>query len=504
MEPYFPIPAAQARPALKEHVSCDVLVIGGGICGILTAHLLARSGLDVVLVEANRLMRGQTRGTTAKITVQHGLFASRLIKGVGLDRARGYVQANMQAMRELTTLIKAVGVDCGLETMPAYLYTQNSPQPLYEEALACQRLGLPVRVTRHLPAPILPTAALRLDDQAQMNPFPLLHALAARLHVYEHTRVLGLDGTRAVTPEGSVSARCVAVCTHYPAFTLPGAYFMRLYQQRSYTLALRDAQPVGGMLYGVGPGTVSLRNAGGSVFLGGESHRSGDTQAANACYARLSREASRLFPGAKEAARWSAQDCMTADGIPYVGRYGSLTPNVYVATGFGKWGMTNAMAAAILLRDEIARGESPYADVFSPQRLPGVRAAKAICAQTGHACKGLGESILPPPVRTAESLAPGEGAIVRRGIGKAAAYRDEHGRLHQISPYCAHMKCLLHFNASERSWDCPCHGSRFTVDGELICGPAQRDAALKPCAHPQANESGSASRPKQDTEPSPV
>lgn len=475
MTSYFALstPQSAPRPPLRGHIDCDALVIGGGICGILTAHLLRERGLDVVLLEAGRLAGGQTRGTTAKVTVQHGAFAAKLLRTAGRERAQAYVAANLRAVDALEALALRSGADCSFERVPAFVYTLTEPGALEQEAEACALLGLHVESTRRLPAPILPAAALCMEAQAQMNPLPLLRALAGPLRAFEHSRVISMDGPCARTAQGSVRAKAIAVCTNYPAFTLPGAYFLRLYQQRAYVLALEGAQPVGGILYGIGPGAYSLRSAQDAVFLGGESHRCGDARAASGCYDRLRGAAKRLFPDAQEAARWSAQDCMTPDGIPYVGRYSMRMPGVHIATGFGKWGMSNAMAAAQLLADAITERENPLAWAFSPQRLPGPSACVALAGQAGHACAGLGASLLPPPLRTTESLAPGEGAIVRDGLRKLAAYRDEQGALHAISPYCAHMRCLLRFNASERSWDCPCHGSRFSVDGELLCGPAQ-------------------------------
>ena len=291
-----------------------------------------------------------------------------------------------------------------------------------------------------------------MRDQAQFNPFPLLCALSAPLTVYEHTRALPLEGADVRTEKGAVRAKAVALCTHYPAFSIPGAYFVRLYQERSYTLALRpgkDTPRVGGMLYGVSEGDVWLRET-----------------------------AARLFPGSREVAHWSAQDCMTMDSVPYVGRFRAGMPDVYVATGFCKWGMSGSMAAAQLLCDEIAGSGSPYAHVFSPQRMPGKAYALALMAQMGHTAADFSRN-LAPALRGTDALAPGEGAIVGEGLHKAAAYKDMAGRLHLISPYCAHMKCILRFNPDEISWDCPCHGSRFSVDGKLLCEPAQHGLPRK-------------------------
>lgn len=476
MTPYFSLitPALAPRPTLRGEHTCGVLVIGGGICGILTARLLHDRGLNVMLLEAERLLSGQTRGTTAKVTAQHGLFAAKLEKNAGAERARMVVQANLEAVHALSELAAAVGKSAEFEAMPSFLYTLDCPQALEEEADACARLGMPVTITRRLGAPILPAAALRLDHQAQMNPLALLGALAEPLCVFEHSRVLALDGLRAQTAEGCVRAERIVVCTHYPMLPLAGGYFLRLYQQRAYVLALRTDERVEGALYGVGAGGYSLRSAHGAVFLGGESHRCGDAKAARGAYARLRQAAQQFFPGARELAHWSAQDCITPDGIPYVGAYSAHMPGVYVATGFGKWGMTGSMAAARLLADALTGRENPVAAAFSPQRTVSASAAGALLRQAGHACAGLGSCAL-PPLRTSESLSPGEGSIVRDGLQKRAAYRDEHGMLHTCSPYCAHLHCQLTFNAAERTWDCPCHGSRFDVDGHLLCGPAQRE-----------------------------
>lgn len=474
MTPYFSLitPALPPRPVLRGNHACGVLVIGGGICGILTARLLHDRGLDVTLVEAERLLSGQTRGTTAKVTAQHGLFASRLEKSAGTEHARMVVQANLEAVRTLGELASTVGASAEFEAVPSFLYTLDCPQVLEEEAEACARLGMPVTMTRRLGAPILPATALRLEHQAQMNPLALLGALAEPLRIFEHSRVLALDGLRAQTAEGCVRAEHIIVCTHYPMLPLAGGYFLRLYQQRAYVLALRTDERVEGALYGVGAGGYSLRSARGAVFMGGGSHRCGDARAARGAYRQLRHAAEQLFPGAKELAHWSAQDCITPDGIPYAGAYSPRLPGVSVATGFGKWGMTGSMAAAQILADALTGRENPYAVAFFPQRAVGASAAGALLRQAGHACAGLGSCAL-PPLRTIESLSPGEGAIVRDGLQKRAAYRDERGALHTCSPYCTHLHCQLTFNAAERTWDCPCHGSRFDVDGNLLSGPAQ-------------------------------
>ena len=470
--------ALSPRDALKQDLTCDVCVVGGGIAGVLTAHALQEAGLHVVLLEANRLLSGQTRHTTAKITAQHGLCYKRLIDTLGEERARAYAAANQRAVDAYRKLVQERHIDCGFEERDAYLYTQQDPLPLKEEADACRALGLDVSFTRETTLPFEVAGAACMRGQAQFHPLAFLKEIASRLTVYERSRASKIEEGCVYTDGGEVRARHVVLCTHFPFLNTPGYYFMRMHQERSYVLALENAPLPDGMFYGTDADGLSFRTSGPYLLLGGENHRTGENTSGGR-YERLRQAAKRLYPHAREAAHWSAQDCMTLDGLPYAGRFSSATPDLYVATGFGKWGMTNAMASALLLRDLITGRECPYADAYSPQRFTPSASAKLLMEQTAQSFKGLARTAFNPPKAELDALPAGHGGIIDCGDEKLGAYKDEQGEVFLVSPVCPHLGCQLEWNADERTWDCPCHGSRFDHLGHLLDDPAQRGLETK-------------------------
>lgn len=420
-------------PALRGEVRTDVLVIGGGITGILCTYLLAREGADCVLAEADRLCSGVTGKTTAKITVQHGLFAADLLSRFGQEKARQYLAANRAALAEYRRLCRTI--DCGFETKDACVYSLCREDSIKRELTALQKLGVEAECVRGLPLPFTTAGAVRFRDQAQLDPLRFLAAVVRDLRIYEHTPVRSLEGTTAVTDRGCIRAKRVIVATHFPFLNKHGSYFLKLYQSRSYVLALKGAAELDAM-YVDGSGTgLSFRNVGDVLLLGGGAHRTGKPGGGW----RVPEEAARkYYPGAKEVCRWAAQDCMSLDGVPYIGRYSRHTPDLFVATGFNKWGMTSAMAAAMILRDLVQGRENPWAAVFSPSR-----------------------TMLRPQLAV-----NGAGAVTNL--------------LTPTRPRCPHMGCALKWNPREQTWDCPCHGSRFTREGELLDGPATGDLPERP------------------------
>lgn len=412
-----------AFPSLHGSISCEAVVVGGGLCGLLCAFFLQEAGVEVVVLEADRIVSGATQGTTAKITGQHGLIYDRLLTGRGEKAALGYAKAQQRAIDNYDALVRSLAAQCQFERLPAYLYSVGPSEALARECAAAERLGLPASLTGAGALPFPASQALRFDDQAQFHPIHFAAALAKRLDIREQSRVISLGGYGVKTAQGMVRAKHVLVCTHYPIRNVPGFYFARMHQSRSYVLALSGAADVGGMWLDASGSGYSFRNAEGLLLLGGYGHRTGEHPYTSSF--RMLREAAREFyPQAREEARWSAQDCMTTDGVPYIGRYARTLPNVYVATGFNKWGMTGSMIAAELLCDLITKKQSyPYADVFKPQRWSGVEVTYKI--------KG--------------------------------------------KPKCPHMGCALEWNPDTRTWDCPCHGSRFTRSGHVVSSPATRD-----------------------------
>lgn len=406
----------------------DVLIIGGGMAGILCAHMLDKAGVDYVLVEADRICSGITKDTTAKITVQHGLLYDKLIRRFGLERAQLYYRAQTAALAQYHTLCRTI--DCDFTEADSYVYALSDHGKIEREAEALERIGCHAAVVERLPLPLTVAGAIRIEGQAQFHPLKFVCALAKNLRILEQTKVLELRPDGAVTQHGRIAAKMIIVATHFPFLNKHGAYFLKLYQHRSYVLGLEQAADVKGMYVDESGKGLSFRNFDNLLLLGGGGHRTGKQGGG---WRELEAFARRNYPDAREVCRWATQDCMSLDSVPYIGQYAHSTPNLYVATGFNKWGMTSSMVAAMLLRDLILGKTPAYALVFSPSR-----------------------SIFHPQlaVNAAQAIA---------------------GLLTPTAPRCPHMGCALKYNREEHTWDCACHGSRFAEDGSLIDNPATGD-----------------------------
>ena len=422
-------------PALQGDLQTDVLVIGGGLCGLLCAHALTEAGVPCALIEADRIMHGVSARTTAKITSQHRLIYDRLLRALGVEAAQLYREANEAALSRYRQLCREI--DCAFEEKDAFVYDRTGTAALEREWTAMARAGLHAAFEDELPLPFPVAGALRLPHQAQFHPLRFAAAIAKDLNIFERTTALAWDGRAVLTNRGRITADKVIVATHFPLFNKHGAYFLKLYQHRSYVLALRGAPDVRGMYLDVLETGLSFRSSGEFLLLGGGSHRTGKSGGG---YDALQAEAKAYYPGAEIAYRWATQDCMTLDGLPYIGQYAKATPGIYVATGFGKWGMTLSMAAAAMLRDLVLGRTNPYALLFSPSR-----------------------SIMKPQ-------------LLVNGFEAAVSL------LTPTRPRCPHMGCALKWNPQEHTWDCACHGSRFMREGKLISGPAAGDL---PAAPPQ-------------------
>ena len=414
--------------ALTGGVQTDVLIIGGGMAGLLCAYQLAQAGVEYALVEGDRICGGVTRNTTAKLTSQHGLIYSRLLREFGAERARLYLEVNQAALERYRTLCR--GVDCDFQERDSFVYSTNGRRELDRELEALERLGFSGAFWAEPALPFPTAGAVGFRRQAQFHPLKFAAAIARDLRIYEHTKVLELGPGTAVTNGGTVSAEKIVAATHFPLLNKHGAYYLKLYQHRSYVLALENGQKLNGMYVDENSKGLSFRNAGDFLLLGGGAHRTGKPGDG---WRGLERFARRHYPEAREAARWAVQDCMTLDGVPYAGQYGTRTRGLYVAAGFNKWGMTSAMAAAALLADLAQGRKNPYAPLFSP-----------------------GRTVFRPQLAI-----NGWESIV--------------GLLTPTAPRCPHMGCALKYNPAEHSWDCPCHGSRFEEDGRLINNPAADD-----------------------------
>jgi len=477
--------------ALGDDVEVDVAVVGAGIVGITAALLLKQAGKTVAVVEAKRILHGATGNTTAKVAAAHSTVYTNVEEKFGAAGARVYAAAQQGALDLISRLVAEESIDCDFERKTNYVYceTRAERSRIEQEVAAARRAGLAARLVEETPLPYAVECAAALDDQAQFHPRKYLLPLAQRIHgdgshILELTRVVDVcDGTplRVETDRGTMTARDVIVASGLPILDR-GFFFAKAHPERSYAVAARiaPADDPDGMYINIGSPTRSIRTArdeqGLLLLVGGEGHRPGDGSDTEARYSALENFALRHWNPTGFLYRWSTQDYMSVDGVPYVGRLSRRSDHIYAATGFRKWGMTNGTAAAMILSDAILGRANAWADLFDSKRLKPVASARKLVTENAKVAKHfVGDRVKRGSAVGVDAVARGEGRLISLGGRKTAAYRDEAGALHALSPRCTHLGCHVNWNNAERSWDCPCHGSRFSGDGHVIQGPATRD-----------------------------
>lgn len=411
----------QARGTLKT----DVLIVGGGMAGILCAAFLKNAGIDCIVVDKGRICGGVTENTTAKITAQHGFLYADMLKKEGEEKAALYLDANLKAVTAFRTL--GQNTACDFEEKDSFVYTLTNREKAEKETEALQKLGFSAEFKDSLSLPLSVTGAVKFPRQAQFNPLKFLSSVVQNLSVYENTFIKEFRGMTAVADKCKIRAEKIIIATHFPILNKHGSYFLKLYQHRSYVIAGENAPDVGGMYVDCEENGLSFRNYRNLLLIGGGDHRTGKQGGG---WRELRDFAKTNYPAFTEKYCWAAQDCVPLDNIPYIGNYSKNTPGLYVATGFNKWGMTSSMVAAMILSDEIRGRKNQYAEVFSPSR-----------------------SMLKP-------------RLFANVISAAA------GLLTVSKKRCPHMGCALKWNPEESTWDCPCHGSRFDKNGNLLDTPA--------------------------------
>lgn len=475
-------------PALEEDVKVDVAVVGGGIVGITSAFLLKEQGLTVAVLDADRILQGTTAHTTSKLTSQHSIIYSKIKKQMGEELARQYAEANQAAIRLVDEIRARHRIECDFSWRPAYVYTQSDQyiKQLEEEADVASRLGISASFGKDAPLPFSIKAAMRFDDQAQFHCLKFLKSLAEKIpgkgsFIFEQAKAVDIedgDAVSVVTDSGKkVKASQAIIASHFPFFDGGGFFFTRIYFERSYIIAatIQEDFPEATFITAEDPGR-SLRSTpsehGQLVLFAGEHHKTGHGSDTNKHYQNLLDFANQNYALQQVLYRWSTHDCMTIDGVPYVGNLTSRSPHIYVATGFGKWGMSNGIASAKILTDLITGGDNPWAQVYSPSRFMtsgsalksfiGINLSVAEQYISGKLDKGT----------EAVEIKPGEAKVIEIDGQRIGAYRDAEGTLHRVDTTCTHLGCEIKWNDAEKSWDCPCHGSRFTYEGEIIEGPA--------------------------------
>lgn len=414
--------------SLKGDMKTDVLIIGGGMCGLLCGYYLKQSGIDCIIVEAEKIASGTSGNTTAKITSLHGAIYNNLIEKSGFETAQKYFEINQKAIKEYVKIAKAV--DCDFTKSTAYTYSLHDKFKIEKEYNALIKLGASAELETRSPLPFKISAMVGLHDQAEFNPLKFIEHIIKDLKVYENTRILEVDDNTAYYDDGKIKAKKIIVASHFPFINKHGFYFLKLYQYRSYVLALEDAQNVSGMYVDESDGGLSFRNYGDLLLLGGGGARTGKP-CSN--WEKLKRVKDRYYPSSKIKYKWATQDCISLDKIPLIGKYSKNTPNLLVTTGFNKWGMTSSMVSAMILTDMVNENKNEYADIFDPSRSILKPQLAINCFET------LSNFVIPTAKR------------------------------------CPHLGCALKWNRYEHSWDCSCHGSRFEKEGKLINNPANKD-----------------------------
>ncbi len=413
---------------LEKNINTDVLIIGGGISGILCAYILKEKGVDCMLVEAKEICSGASQNTTAKITIQHGLIYDNLIKKFGFNKAKLYLEAQKNALDEYSRLCKSI--ECDYETKDSFVYSLNDKEKIEKEAIALNQLGEKAKFLQSVDIPLKIAGAVEIKKQGQFHPLKFLFEIAKELSIYENTKVLEISPQKAITQNGIINCKNIVIATHFPILNKHGGYFLKMFQHRSYVIALENAENVNGMYVDESKKGLSFRNYKNLLLLGGGSHRTGKN---GGNWRELENFARLNYPNSRIVGKWAAQDCITLDSVPYIGKYSSNTLGIYVATGFNKWGMTSSMVAAKLLSDLICNKKNKYEALFCPSR-----------------------SIFHPMLFS-------------------NVFESMLGIIKPTTPRCPHMGCALQYNKDEHSWDCPCHGSRFTEKGKLIDNPATDD-----------------------------
>ncbi|WP_305852474.1 FAD-dependent oxidoreductase [Gracilibacillus caseinilyticus] len=475
---------------LHDSLQTDVTIIGGGITGVLTAYHLAKQGVKVVLLERDRLCQSTTGHTTAKITAQHDLIYDELIQHFGEENAALYYNSQKEAMAFYRKIISSYQINCHFQQEHAYLYTNQTQnqEKLERERKAYQKLAIEGALVDQIPFTFPHTKALRMDNQAQFHPRAFLKTIVPEIEkhdgqIYEQTTAVDIDyqpKTIVRTARGhNIITDNVIIASQFPFYEGQGFYSTRMYPSRSYVIGFTSSESYpGGMYLDVDQPVRSIRhiqNEDQTIWLlGGQAHKTGQQQQHTDPYAQLTQFAIRYLNSQAFYYQWSAQDYETLDKLPYIGPLNKRHPNVFVATGYRKWGMTNSAVAAQLLADLIIGKENPYKKLYQPQRFHADPDLKAFMRNNSDVATEFVKGKLSPTDHI-KHLKPDSSAKIKQNGATVGVYKDNDHQLHAIDPTCTHLGCECNWNQSEKSWDCPCHGSRFNYDGKVIEGPATKN-----------------------------
>lgn len=521
---------------LEENIKTDICIIGGGLTGLSTAYNLSKYKIRTVLIEKDEICKQTSGNSTAKITSQHGLIYKYLIDSKGREFAKKYYEANESAISNIKNIIDKEKIDCEFEYQPSYVFTQsiqevekikaeveavksfNGKAKLIEakdiqiNKLKCEELveksneklkinvnniekenlNLERDLVKERMKQILPIkaiAGIEFENQAQFNPYKYALGLAkvcidSGVKIYEHTKAIDVDTEDedeyyVITLENGykIKTKYLVIATKYPIVNIPGFYFMKMYQSTSYAIAMQTKQRLfEGMYINSEEPTISLRTAQyGDEYLlivVGFDHKTGAEIDLSNSYNYLEEIARNLCPDGKIKYYWNTEDCITLDKIPYIGKFSNMWDNAYVATGFNKWGITTSNIAAEIITDEILGEKNEYGEIFKATRMEPIKNIKEVTNMVKESIDSLVIKKLEVPIEEANQIQNDEGKIIKVNGQKIGIYKDKEGVIYKVNPVCKHLGCELSWNNLEKTWDCPCHGSRYDYKGNLIYGPS--------------------------------
>lgn len=482
-------------PTLGKWEIADVCIVGGGIVGAVTAYLLAKSNkeIKVVVLEKGKLCMGVTANSTAKLTSQHGLFYNYLENEFGLNFAKKYLESNEEGIKLAKQIIKDENIDCDLEIKDAYTFATNSSElrKVKDEVETVNKLKFNAEFVEKVDIPVKKVlGAIRFPNQAQFNPRKYTTELFKRaakfgVRIFENSKVEKIehnaDSYSVSSNVFNVLAKNVVIASHYPIKNFPGMYFAKMYQDKSYAIAVDvndedNKNIIDGMYIQSCNPVISFRTAKyenrNLLVVAGAGHKTGESEGnIEECYNNLENYIKEYYPNFQVKYRWSTEDCVTLDKVPYIGEFSTLLPNIYVATGFKKWGMSTSHVAAKLISDLILGNQNKYTEIYKATRVNPVKNIKEL----GNMFKESMHSLAINKVRDIDSsvsdIELGNGGIVEIDGEKVGIYKRKDGKIFAVKPFCKHLGCLVAWNNLEKTWDCPCHGSRYDYMGNIISEP---------------------------------
>ena len=472
---------------LEGNEETEVCIIGGGLFGLTTAYYLTKCGKKVIVLEKGEIGSKVSGNTTGKITSQHDLFYAHLIDDYGEEYAKKYLEANEKAIENIKQIIKEEQIDCDFSMQKSYVYTTKEDEVLeiQKEVAVVNKLGKDAKFVNKIDLPIKIKGAIEFEGQAQFHPRKYMLGLANSIEkqnkIYQYTTVTDVEKNgekyKVYTDKGSVEAKYIVMASHFPIINMPGFYFVKMYQSTSYLIAVETkSQLPQGMYINVKEPMYSFRTAkcnGKEVLLiGGVGNKTGEPIEDNSHYEKLEKKAKEMYSDCKVLYRWNTRDCISLDKIPYIGEFSNLMQNVYVGTGFKKWGMTFTNVAADIVTDKILGNKNKYEEIFTATRMKPIKNRWEVENMLKQTVKSIALNKFKIEPYSIEQIENGNAAIIDINGDNIGVYKDAKGEIYAVKPNCSHLGCLLSWNNLDKTWDCPCHGSRFDYMGRNIYEPA--------------------------------